>query len=85
VAASAMVAPHPAEARSRGGAVAAGVIGGIALGALAGSAMAGPRYYAPPPRYYDPGPVYYRPRCHWERERVFDGYGWRVQRVRVCY
>ncbi len=80
------IAPDQAEARGRGGAIAAGVIGGIALGAIAGSAMAGPHYYhAPAPRYYAPAPVYYGPRCHWQRQRVFDGYGWRVQRVRVCY
>ncbi len=48
-----------------GGAVAAGVIGGLALGAIAGGVLSGarPAYgYAPPPpppRYYAPAPVYY--------------------------
>ena len=35
-----MAAPQPAEARNRGGAVAAGVIGGLAAGALIGGAVA---------------------------------------------
>lgn len=73
---------QPAEAR--GGRIAAGVIGGLAVGALVGSALAAPSYYGPG-YYYGPGPVYYAPpRCWWERERVWDGYGWRLHRVRVC-
>jgi hypothetical protein len=91
---AAVAAPQPAEAR--GGRVAAGIIGGLAVGAIIGS-MAyngrgyhyGPGYaygpgYGYGPRYYRPAPVYYGPRCWWQRERVFDGYGWRVHRVRVC-
>lgn len=65
-----------------GGAVAAGVIGGVALGALAAGAYR--PYYRPAPAYVDPDPVYYRPACHWEGRRVWDGWGWRLQRVRVC-
>jgi hypothetical protein len=60
----------------RRGGVAAGIIGGIAAGALIGAAANG---------YYGPGPVYYGPGCGWRRERFWDGYGWRVRRVRVCY
>jgi len=50
-------APADANAQWRhrnGGAVAAGVIGGLAAGAIIGSAIA-PRYYDP---YYGPAPVY---------------------------
>ncbi len=65
-----------------GGAVAAGVIGGVALGALAAGAYR--PYYRPAPVYVDPQPVYYRPACHWEGRRVWDGWGWRMERVRVC-
>jgi hypothetical protein len=38
--------------------------------------------YAP---YYAPAPVYVPgPRCWLEHERVWDGYGYVIQRVRVC-
>lgn len=87
IAVSALSAPTPAEAR--GGRVAAGVIGGLAAGAIIGGALAGaPAYgygpgYAPGYGYYG-GPVYYGPSCSWQRQRVWDGYGWVVRRVRVC-
>jgi hypothetical protein len=29
----------------------------------------------------DPG---YGPPCFWQRQRFWDGYGWRVRSVRVC-
>ncbi|WP_246776693.1 hypothetical protein [Microvirga sp. VF16] len=59
-----------------GGAVAAGVIGGLALGAIA-SAAANPYY----------GPAYYAPpRCAFERRRVVNPYGRVVvRRIRTCY
>jgi hypothetical protein len=39
--------------------VAAGVVGGLAVGTLFGAAVAsGPRYYQPAPVYVAPGPVY---------------------------
>ncbi|MDP2409006.1 MAG: hypothetical protein Q8M26_01840 [Pseudolabrys sp.] len=93
----AVATPQQAEARrgGNGGAVAAGVIGGLALGAIIGSTAnarggyysGGPAYYGRP-SYYGPAPVYYgrpyRPHCYTTRERVWDGYGWRSQRVRVC-
>ena len=88
-----------AQFRRRGpgaGAVAAGVVGGIALGALAAGAAA-PYYYRPGPGayYYGPGPAYVvdedlpppprvRPRCWFEREDVWDGYGYVPRRIRVC-
>ncbi len=78
----------PAEAGwrgHRGGApVAAGIIGGLALGALAaGSANA---YYAPR-AYYAPAPAYAYGGCRIERQPAYNRWGhfagWR--RVRVCY
>lgn len=77
---SAAVLTPTQPAQARGGAVAAGIIGGLAAGAIIGGAAAhgGPGYY------YGPGPVYYGPRCYWHRERFWDGWGWRVRRVRVC-
>lgn len=79
---AALVTPtQPAQAR--GGAVAAGIIGGLAAGAIIGSAAAHGPYYGPG-YYYGPGPVYYGPHCWWHRERFWDGWGWRVHRVRVC-
>jgi len=74
-----VAAPQPAEAHGSGGAFAAGIIGGIAAGALIGAAAHGP-YYGP--AYYGPGPYYGG--CYWTRQRVWDGWGWRVRPVRVC-
>ena len=79
LAAASFVAPAPAEARN-GGAVAAGVLGGLAAGAIIGGAAA-----SAPPAYYGPGPAYVAgPPCYWQRERFWDGYGWRIRRVQVC-
>jgi hypothetical protein len=64
-----------------GGAVVAGLIGGLALGTLANPYYYSPAYY---PSYYRP--AYYAPRCVIERRRVVNRYGryvWR--RVQVCY
>lgn len=60
-----------------GGAVAAGIIGGLALGALAGNAWYGPGYYGYAPAY--------GPGCY-VRDRVFvNRWGHRVVRqVQVC-
>ncbi|QGM97870.1 hypothetical protein [Methylocystis parvus] len=63
------VATLPAHADSAGPAIAAG-IGGFALGAIAGGALAQP---APPPVYYAPPPP--PPRCWVERRPIFDEYG----------
>lgn len=90
---SAAALPTTADARCRGCAVGAGVIGGLAAGAIIGSAIAnsGPRYvepapaYGPPPVYYAEPPEYVDgPVCHIERQRFWDGYGWRHRRVEVC-
>ena len=81
IALSAITAPTPAEAR--GGALAAGIIGGLAVGAIVGGAVASPYYYGPGPYYAAPYP--YDAYGCWRRERVWDpGYGWIVRRVRVC-
>jgi len=62
-----------------GGALAAGLIGGLALGTLAH-----PYYYPPYPYYY--GPASFGHRCVFERRRVINHYGHRVwRRVQVCY
>ena len=77
----------PAQAGD-GGAIAAGIIGGTALGIMAGAAAAGAAPPPPPPPYYAPGPAYYAPgpRCWFERRRIWDddGDGYVVRRVRVC-
>jgi hypothetical protein len=87
MAVSAVALPAPAHAQ-RG--VAAGVAAGLIGGAIVGGAIAsqngyyyGPGYYGPGPAYVaDPG--YYGPPCVWQRQRFWDGYGWRVRSVRVC-
>ena len=78
------VAPKPALARD-GGAVAAGVIGGLAVGAIIGS-QANRGYYGGP-GYYEQSyqPAYDDGDCHIERQRVADEYGRvYIRRVRVC-
>jgi hypothetical protein len=78
-----------APAHAGGGDFAAGVFGGLAAGAIIGSASR-PYYYdpppPPPPAYYYDGPRYDGP-CHWERgRRYWDDYEgtWRWSRLRVC-
>ena len=67
-----------------GGAVAAGVVGGLAAGAIIGSQV-NRGYYNSGPGYYDSG---YQPAgsgCRTERQQVVDQYGnYRMRRVRVC-
>jgi hypothetical protein len=96
LAAAALVAaalPSSAQAHCNGCGVAAGVVGGLAAGAIVGSAIAnsGPRYVepapvyaAPPPGYAEPPEYADRPVCHIERRQVWDGYGYRMQRMEVC-
>jgi hypothetical protein len=81
LAVGAIAAPTPAEARG-GGAIAAGVLGGLAAGAIIGGATRSYGYYDG--GYYAGGPYAAAP-CGWHRERFWDGFGWRVRRVRVCY
>ena len=74
---------QPASAGGNGGAIAAGVVGGLAVGAIVGSQMNrnnyGPGYYGEPAYR----PVYSN--CRTERHRYIgrDGYE-HVRRVRVC-
>jgi hypothetical protein len=94
VATLAISAAAPAHAqRGFGAGLAAGVVGG----AIVGGALASPYYYGPGYGYYGPGYGYYGPGapgayvadegyggCVWQRQRFWDGYGWRIRRVRVC-
>jgi hypothetical protein len=84
IALAAVAAPGSAFARDRGGAVAAGILGGLAAGAIIGSAVAAPPPPPPPRVYYAPEPVYVEPACHVRRERYWDGYAWRSRRVEIC-
>ena len=85
-----IAAPHPA--RADGADVAAGLIGGLAIGAIVGGAVAPrpappPVYVAPAPVYVAPAPaqVYVEPACYWTRgQPVWDGYRWVRPRVQVC-
>jgi hypothetical protein len=87
LAVSAVAVPAPAQAQ-RG--VAAGVAAGLIGGAIVGGAIASQNgYYGPGYGYYAPGPAYvaepgYGPDCYWQRQRFWDGYNWRIRRVRVC-
>jgi hypothetical protein len=75
-------APTTAEARCHGCGVGAGIIGGLAAGAIIGGAIAnsGPRYYGPEPGYvvYDGYRGRYPSDCYggyWARRPMRDGYG----------
>ena len=75
----------PASAGGNGGAIAAGVVGGLAVGAIIGSQAGRGGYYASGPGYYEQGyaPVYSN--CRTEREQVVDQYGrYHTRRIRVC-
>ncbi len=77
----AVAAPAPAQARNEG-AIAAGVVGGLALGAIVGS-QANRGYYASEPAPYYYGTPYARS-CYVTRERVWTDRGPRWRKVRVC-
>jgi hypothetical protein len=93
IAAATLTAPAPAEARCYGCAVGAGVIGGIAAGAIIGGAIANsqPRYYAPAPGYvvYEGYGAPYPVACpggYWARRPVaFDPYGHPVRWSRARF
>jgi hypothetical protein len=82
IAVGTLSAPTPAAARCDGCLIGAGVIGGLAAGAIIGSAVANsqPRYYAPAPGYVvysgysRPYPVAC-PGGHWARRPLYDRWG----------
>ena len=69
---STLAAPAPAHAQ-RG--VAAGVAAGLIGGAIVGGAIASQNGYYGGPGYGG---------CYMQRQRFWDGYGWRIRRVQVC-
>lgn len=87
-----LAGPNTANAGCYGCAVGAGILGGIAAGAIVGSAIANsppppPAYYPPPP----PPPAYYpgyaelAPGCYWGKRRVWiEGIGYRWRTVQIC-
>ncbi len=82
VAAGSMSVPTTADARCVGCAVGAGVVGGLAAGAIIGSAIANsqPRYYAPAPGYvvYEGYGAPYPVACpggYWARRPLRDRFG----------
>ena len=85
LAVSSFAVTEPAHAqRGLGVGIAAGLLGG----AIVGGAIASQNgYYGPGYGYGGPayvaGPGYYGG-CYWQRQRFWDGYGWRIRRVRVC-
>ena len=71
-------------------AIAGGLIGGAHRRRAGRPGYYGPGYYGYS-GYYGPGYGYYggpayvaAPGCYWQRQRFWDGYGWRMRRVRVC-
>ena len=88
------IVPTEASARARrwhggGGAAAAAAFAGVVGTGLAIAATQNRRaYYDSYDGYYGGGPAYvaddYYGGCTWQRQRFWDGYGWRIRRVRVC-
>jgi hypothetical protein len=82
IAAGSLSVPTTAEARCHGCGVGAGIIGGLAAGAIIGGAIANsqPRYYAPEPGYevYDGYRRAYPVDCrggYWARRPLHDRWG----------
>ena len=96
--AGSMVAAPAHAQRGVAAGVAAGLIGGAIVGGAIASQnyYYGPGYYGPgyAPGYYYPQSYYYDGApayvadpagpCYWQRQRFWDGFGWRVRSVRVC-
>lgn len=62
VAGAALTTQTRSAQAAEGWQVGVGIAGGLAAGAILGSALSQPRYVAPPPVYYPaPAPVVYRP------------------------
>ena len=66
--------------RGGGGAAAAAAFAGIVGTGLAIAASQDRGYYGGPAYVAEP----VGPECIWQRQRFWDGYGWRVRSVRVC-
>jgi hypothetical protein len=91
---AAFAVPGTANAGCYGCAVGAGILGGVAAGAIVGSAIANsppppppPGYYPPPPTAAYPSPAYAQlaPGCHWGHRRVWvEGYGYQWRTVPIC-
>lgn len=82
-----VAAPAPANAGCYGCAVGAGIIGGVAAGAIIGSAIANSPPPPPPAYYYPPPPGYaaLAPGCYWGKRQVWvEGYGYRWRTVQIC-
>jgi hypothetical protein len=88
----AALAGAPVQTRAENGQIAAGILGGLAAGALIGSAV---RPVPPPPAYYYPAPAYApppayvvpAPSCYYTLgQPVWDGYRgiWVRRQVQVC-
>jgi hypothetical protein len=85
IAAATVAAPTSADARCRGCGIAAGVLGGLAAGAIIGSAIANSPPPPPPDVVYVAPPPTAGPVCHLERRRIWiEGAGYRWRRIEVC-
>lgn len=88
----AVLTSAPMQVRAENGQVAAGILGGLAAGALIGSAARPapppPAYYYPAPAYAPPPPAYVpAPSCYFTPgEPVWDSFRgmWVRPRVQVC-
>ena len=87
--------PAPASADCVGCAIGAGILGGVAAGAIIGGAIANSppppppgAYYPPPPGAYGPPPPAYAelgPGCYWGRRTVWvEGYGYQRRTIQIC-
>jgi hypothetical protein len=84
VAIGAIASPTAADARWHRGFPVGPVVGGLAAGALLGAALAPRAYYVYEPVVYQPV-VYAGRSCYIRRERIWDGWRWRIRRVEECY
>jgi hypothetical protein len=93
LAVSSLAATAPASAQHWHGGPGPGLAAGLLGGAIIGGAIANSGGYYGPGYAYGPGygygPAYvaapgYYGGCYWQRQRFWDGYGWRMRRVRVC-
>jgi hypothetical protein len=83
VAIGTVASPTTADARWRHGFPVAPVVGGLAAGAIIGAALAAPRPWYDAYAYYEP--AYFGLHCYIRKERIWDGWRWRIRRVEDCY